>query len=261
MSFDAADYQRAAAHLRVPVPHVMAMSAVESAGETFWVLDGRLEVPVRFEAHWFGKLTGYGFNASHPDLSCRSWNPELAARTRAGAWDQVRRARALDPSAADQATSWGGFQVMGFNWRRLGYAGIEEFVASMSANGDDGQMDAFTRYVDADDTLQEALRIGDWETVETLYNGGGYGGLYARKLRAAAALYAGAEPAGTVPTPRPMRQGDTGSDVAALQRALGVTPDGHFGPKTEAAVRMFQEDRGLVVDGIAGAMTRMALRL
>lgn len=261
MSFDAADYQRAAAHLRVPVPHVMAMSAVESSGETFWVLDGRLEVPVRFEAHWFGKLTGYRFNASHPELSCRSWDPDLAARTRAGAWDQVRRARALDPNAADQATSWGGFQVMGFNWKRLGYPGIGEFVASMSANGDDGQMDAFTRYVDADDTLQHALRVGDWETVETLYNGGGHGGAYARKLRAAAALYAVAGQGATVPAPRPLRRGDKGPDVAALQRALGITPDGDFGPKTEAAVRMLQEDRGLVVDGIVGAMTRSALGL
>lgn len=261
MSFDAADYQRAAAHLRVPVPHVMAMSAVESSGETFWVLDGRLEVPVRFEAHWFGKLTDYAWNDLHPDLSCRSWNPALAARTRAGAWDQVRRARALDPSAADQATSWGGFQVMGYHWRRLGYAGIDAFVASMSANGDDGQMDAFTRYIDADDTLQHALRIGDWETVETLYNGGGYGGLYARKLRAAAALYAGAGSAGLVSPPRPLRQGETGPDVAVLQRALGIEGDGQFGPVTLAAVKRLQAQRGLVVDGIAGAMTRAALGL
>ena len=120
MSFGAADYQRAAAQLRVPVPHVMAMSAVESSGETFWVLDNRLEVPVRFEAHWFGKLTDYRFNTSHPDLSCRSWNPALAARTRAGAWDQVRRARALDRCAADRRSdhekSCGrqmGFEPMG----------------------------------------------------------------------------------------------------------------------------------------------------
>lgn len=261
MSFDAADYQRAAAHLRVPVPHVMAMSAVESSGETFWVLEGRLEVPVRFEAHWFGKLTGYAWNDSHPDLSCRAWNPDLAARTKADAWDQVRRARALDPSAADQATSWGGFQVMGYHWKRLGYPGIGAFVASMSANGDDGQMDAFTRYVDADDTLQEALRVGDWETVETLYNGGGYGGAYARKLRAAAAIYAGSESWDAVPAPRPLRQGNAGPDVEALQRALGIDDDGRFGPATLAAVKRLQAQRGLVVDGVVGVMTRQVLGL
>ncbi len=262
MSFDTADYQRAAAHLAVPVPHVMAMSAVESSGETFWVLDGGLEVPVRFEAHWFGKLTGYVWNDSHPDLSCRSWNPDLAARTKAGAWNQVRRARSLDPSAADQATSWGGFQVMGYHWKRLGYSGIGAFVTSMSANGDDGQMDAFTRYIDADDTLQYALRIGDWETVETLYNGGGYGGAYAVKLRAAAALYAGAAgAAATAPPPRVLRAGDRGADVAALQTALGVAADGDFGAVTLAAVQRLQGARGLVVDGIVGVMTRQALGL
>ncbi|WP_425065138.1 N-acetylmuramidase domain-containing protein [Reyranella sp.] len=261
MPFDHADYQRAAAHLCVPVPHVMAMCAVESSGETFWVLDGRLEVPVRFEAHWFGKLTDYRFNASHPDLSCRAWNPDLAAHTKAGAWDQVRRARALDPSAADQATSWGGFQVMGYHWKRLGYSGIGVFVASMSANGDDGQMDAFTRYIDADDMLQEALRTGDWETVETLYNGGGYGGAYAVKLRAAAALYAGTGGATAGPPPRVLRVGDRGADVAALQVALGILADGDFGPVTLAAVQRLQGARGLVVDGIVGVMTRQALGL
>ena len=259
MPFDHADYQRAAAHLRVPVPHVMAMSAVESSGETFWVLDGRLAVPVRFEAHWFGKLTDYRFNASHPDLSCRAWNPGLAARSKAGAWEQVRRAHELDQVAAYAATSWGGFQVMGYHWKRLGYSGVDEFVISMSANGDDGQMDAFTRYVDADDTLQEALRIGNWETVETLYNGGGYGGAYAVKLRAAAALYADA--GGAVLAPRVLRAGDRGADVAALQTALGVLADGDFGPVTLAAVRRLQAARGLVVDGIVGVMTRQAVGL
>ncbi len=58
----------------------MAMASVESAGETFWSLDGKLVVPVRFEAHWFGKLTSYRFNGSHPDLSCVEWNAALAAR-------------------------------------------------------------------------------------------------------------------------------------------------------------------------------------
>ena len=61
------------------------------------------------------------------------------------------------------------------------------------------------------------------------------------------------------PVPRVLRRGDDGPDVAALQRALGIVPDGQFGPKTDSAVRMFQADRGLVVDGLAGAMTMRAL--
>ena len=73
---------------------------------------------VRLEAHWFGKFTGYRFNSQPPDLSSTEWIPALAATTRAGAWQQVRRPMALDKAAAEQATSWGAFQVMGFNWQR-----------------------------------------------------------------------------------------------------------------------------------------------
>ena len=258
MAFDEADFRRASARLDVPVAHIKAITAVESAGETFWVLDGRLVVPVRFEAHWFGKLTGYRFNSTHPDLSCVDWTPALAARTKAGAWQQLERARLLDRGAADEASSWGAFQVMGYHWKRLDYAGAAAFVDSMSADGDDGQMDAFTKFVDADDVLQAALKAGDWETVETRYNGGGFGGAYAEKLRAAVAVYGYAGKAGAQ-LPRVLRLGNSGVDVGALQHALGITADGDFGPATEAAVRAVQARHGLVADGIVGVMTRSVL--
>ena len=258
MAFDQADYRRAAARLNVPVANIMAMASVESAGETFWLLDGNLVVPVRFEAHWFGKLTGYRFNDSHPDLSCVSWHPELAARTRADAWDQLNRARVLDWEAADQSASHGAFQVMGMHWKRLGYPSVKVFVDSMSANGDDGQMDAFARFIQADPALHASLAIGAWLDVEQRYNGGGYGGSYAAKLRAAAEIFGGHD---APMAPRVMRKGDRGSDIAALQSALGIRADGDFGPETEASVRLFQAGHGLLVDGKVGAMTRAALKI
>jgi peptidoglycan DL-endopeptidase CwlO len=57
-----------------------------------------------------------------------------------------------------------------------------------------------------------------------------------------------------------LREGDTGPAVAAVQRRLGVTPDGDFGPITLAAVRGFQARHGLVVDGEVGVHTLTALR-
>ena len=51
------------------------------------------------------------------------------------------------------------------------------------------------------------------------------------------------------------------SDVAALQRALGVSVDGVLGAVTEHAVEAFQAEHGLVVDGIVGPQTRAALGL
>ncbi len=46
-----------------------------------------------------------------------------------------------------------------------------------------------------------------------------------------------------------------GSTVAALQSALGITPDGVYGPNTRRAVRNYQRNQGLAVDGIAGPVT------
>lgn len=57
-----------------------------------------------------------------------------------------------------------------------------------------------------------------------------------------------------------------GDDVLALQERLtelgynGGRPDGVFGPQTEHALRNFQRDYGLVVDGICGVATLRALR-
>jgi peptidoglycan DL-endopeptidase CwlO len=52
-----------------------------------------------------------------------------------------------------------------------------------------------------------------------------------------------------------------GTTTMALQRALGVAADGEYGPITRAAVRRFQAQHGLLVDGIAGLQTLGALGL
>lgn len=63
-----------------------------------------------------------------------------------------------------------------------------------------------------------------------------------------------------------LRRGQRSSDVRELQdalRALGFDPgptDGHFGSKTEAAVRNFQRANGLAVDGWVGNQSWRALQ-
>jgi peptidoglycan DL-endopeptidase CwlO len=51
------------------------------------------------------------------------------------------------------------------------------------------------------------------------------------------------------------------SVTMALQRLIGVAADGEYGPITRAAVRQFQQSRGLLVDGVAGPQTLGALGL
>ena len=61
--------------------------------------------------------------------------------------------------------------------------------------------------------------------------------------------------------------GSSGDEVTQLQNDLasrGFDPgpvDGIFGPKTDAAVRAFQESAGLAVDGIAGPRTHESLEI
>lgn len=52
-----------------------------------------------------------------------------------------------------------------------------------------------------------------------------------------------------------LKKGSKGEDVKSLQRALGITDDGDFGPGTEKAVKAFQESHGLTADGIVGDKT------
>ncbi len=55
------------------------------------------------------------------------------------------------------------------------------------------------------------------------------------------------------------RRARAGGGVSAMQRALGVSADGVFGPATERALKRWQRRHGLVADGVAGPATRRAL--
>jgi hypothetical protein len=70
-----------------------------------------------------------------------------------------------------------------------------------------------------------------------------------------------------VPAPTAtLKPGDTGTQVAALQRALASLgfssgkADGDYGPATTQAVTRFQRAKGLTADGIFGPATLEALR-
>ena len=52
-----------------------------------------------------------------------------------------------------------------------------------------------------------------------------------------------------------LKRGDNNEDVKKLQSKLGVEPLGNFGPKTEVAVKAWQEANGLTADGIVGPST------
>lgn len=62
-----------------------------------------------------------------------------------------------------------------------------------------------------------------------------------------------------------LKLGDHSTNVALWQgflvkRGFGLTPDAHFGPKTENATKLFQHDAELDADGVVGPKTIAAAR-
>ena len=52
-----------------------------------------------------------------------------------------------------------------------------------------------------------------------------------------------------------LKEGDEGQEVKRLQGHLTTNKDGDFGPKTKEALKDYQRENGLTVDGVAGPQT------
>lgn len=164
-----ADWQQAADALGIDVASLRAVVEVESPKGAF-LPDGR--PTILFEAHQFSRRTGRIYDQSHPNISSRTWNRRLYAGG-AGEYPRLDAAIAHNRDAALQAASWGRFQIMGFNYRRAGYANVEDFVTAMRSS-ERGQLDAFSSFIRTDPSLHRALQNRDWTTFARLYNGKEY---------------------------------------------------------------------------------------
>jgi lysozyme family protein len=58
-----------------------------------------------------------------------------------------------------------------------------------------------------------------------------------------------------------LHRGSRGSTITVVQRVLGISADGVYGPRTRRAVIAFQRAHGLIVDGVVGPQTLGALGL
>jgi len=248
---DDAAIANAAQKLGCEVAAVRAVIDVESRGG--FLPDGRPKI--LFERHYFSRLTGRKFDASHPGISNGQWGGYGAGG--AHQYDRLDEAIALDRDAALRSASWGLFQIMGDHCKTLGFADAEAFVAAM-VSGEAAQLDAFVSFVKVNALADELIRH-DWAGFARGYNGPAFRqNRYDEKLSAAYAFHSKGAPRTDSPRPT-LRQGDKGEAVKDLQTLLGIGTDGDFGPGTKAAVIAFQRKKGLLADGIVGRGTWAAL--
>lgn len=184
------DLIAAAERLGVPLASIKAVNEVESRGRGF-LPDGR--PVILFERHVFWKQ----LVAHDVDPAQYGERPAILSRQRGGyaggAAEYVRLAYAMQihAAAAQEAASWGSFQIMGYHWKALGFTDIESFVATQHRSEGD-QLATFTAFVLTDAALHRALKAKKWAQFARLYNGPAYAeNLYDIKLARAYARFAG----------------------------------------------------------------------
>lgn len=163
------DYQRVADALGVELACVKAVTKVESRGSGF-LPSG--EPVILFERHWMYKLLKLK-TGKEPVINdvC---DPKAGGYL-GGVKEHTRLAKAvlIDRDCALQSASWGLFQIMGFHYKLLGYSNVQGFINDQYKD-EAHQLNTFARFIQANPSMQQALKAKDWAKYAKLYNGPAY---------------------------------------------------------------------------------------
>jgi len=168
--------------LGIAQAEVWAVLTVETRG--FGFLEDR-RPQILFERHIFHKLTNGKHDAGNEDISNVKPGGYVGGT---GEYPRLQKAMALDHDAALQSASWGIGQVMGFNFKDVGFSDINSMVTDM-VKGENEQLLAMANFI-KDKNLDGALRSQNWATFAHGYNGSDFiKNKYDERLAAAHAKY------------------------------------------------------------------------
>jgi ribosomal protein S9 len=177
-----ADIDDAAKTLGAEPRAVATVNKVESPKGGF-LPDGR--PTILFERHWMRKqMLAKGQSTAdaekrYPNIVNASTGGYLGDEAE---YDRLAIAKTLDEASALEACSWGAYQIMGYHWKLLGYASVQDMVADMSRS-EQGQLAAFVRFIQSQPALLKAIRAKDFVTFARYYNGVGAVAKYSKKMQ------------------------------------------------------------------------------
>lgn len=177
------DYTAAAARLKVSELAIRVFGAVEGRGVGF-LKNGKPKI--LFERHRMYAYLRLKKGAAFANKMAVE-RPNIVNKKSGGyqgneaEYVRLELAKQIDVESALMSASWGQFQIMGENWKELGYTSVQDFVDQQFASESD-QLEAFIRFIEwktgiIDDKkvkLIDALRAENWDAVFTLYNGPNY---------------------------------------------------------------------------------------
>lgn len=161
-------YKEAANKLGWDVAAIKAVAQVESLSGGF-LKDGTPKT--LFEGHIFHRETKGRFSKEHPTLSYPKWTKKYYG-SQANEKIILDTAVKLDRQAALKSTSWGAFQIMGFNYKHCGFNTVQEFVNAMYKS-EYSQLLAFVNYIESVGISKHVINK-DWASFARAYNGPGY---------------------------------------------------------------------------------------
>ena len=135
---------------------------VESGGKGFDEKTGK--ILIQFEPIWMKRLAPYtpsgAWSVNKVDVQSKEW---IA----------FNDAFPKNPNKAMEATSIGLGQIMGFHYKRLGFATVGAMWDD-AKKGLENQIEQIAKFILTDKKLLFALKTGDWHTVASIYNGASY---------------------------------------------------------------------------------------
>jgi hypothetical protein len=258
------EIKKLAASIDVPLAALLAVIEVESAGVKGTMINNVLEPVIRYEGHYFDRLAPANVReaARKAGVSSPTVGGVKNPSSQKARYELLIKAASFDSKAAYQSVSWGVGQVMGANWKDLGFFSIEAFVKEVRKSFV-GQISVMVKFIKVN-KLDAALRRLDWSAFARGYNGPAYRqNQYDTKMAKAYIKHGGTK---SIPTAASgyLRLGSKGPGVREIQGLLVIAGhelkiDGDFGPSTDRVIKEFQTKNKLNPDGIVGPKTQEAL--
>lgn len=148
------NYKKLSKEFSVEEASIKAFVEVEASGYGYDLFTGKIKI--QFEPSWFKRFT---------KLIIAN-----GVENQAKEWKAFNLAFSKNPDKAMQSTSWGSMQVMGFNYEACGFKSVGEFVDFMKED-EHNQVWAGLAFIRSNNKLFRALKIKDWNTVASIYNG------------------------------------------------------------------------------------------
>lgn len=158
------DFKKVAEKLNIETAALQAVCEVESPGGGFYSTGAP---KILFERHKFHLFTGGKYSKKFPEIS--NVRPGGYSRRE---HQRLQLAVQLNRTAALKSTSWGKFQLMGFNYKVCGFTSLQSFINAMFKSEEE-HLKAFVNFIKNTGLIDELQRL-DWKGFARGYNGRNY---------------------------------------------------------------------------------------